>query len=216
MELCEKCGAELNENGVCPKCSEEATISAKETETAIEEKPEAAPEAPASKPSTSDTGVIKRVIAALAALALIVCCFLLTGRSAKSTAKQYVKAALNGNAKKIVKLLPKDEIKFMLDVNFDGDKGKMYDEIEKSTGFLKKALEAQNIKPSDVKIKVKDVEDMNNDELKAAKIKLHNIKIKKGKKVKLELTIPGEDDKQELTIDTVKLGRKWYVSESGF
>ena len=219
MDLCEKCGTELNEQGICPNCGVEEAANetvnevveeaANEAEEVVEEVEQKAEEAAESKPAMPDKGLLTRIIAAIVALAVIIGCFALTGRSYKKVAKDYMNAVLNGQPKKIAKLLPKDVVDLYTEVMYDGDKEKFYDSIN-DMSYLSKEIEEKDIKPSKVKVKIKDVEDLGDNELKSAKLAFHSKKIKKGKKVTLEVTLPGEDNAREYTVTTVKKGRKWY------
>ena len=198
MELCTKCGTELNEEGVCPNCS-----------AAEEKQPEPAEET-TNKPSTAGNGKLNRLIAALVVIALLIACYAFTGRSYKKVAKDYMNAVLRNEPKKIAKLIPKDTADIILDAQYDGDKEKFYEALN-DMSYLSKEIEDKDIKPSKVNVKIKDAEDMDEDELKGAKILYHSKNIKKGKKVTVEVKLPEEDNTREYTVVAVKKGRKWYL-----
>ena len=175
MKFCEFCGAPMEDNvNFCGSCGK------KQTEEAVEM-------AATSKKAGGFDFKNAPVIGAAVVVVLIL--FLLFGgRGPEKTAKQFMKAVVRGNAKKVVKLLPKDMVKEMMD-EADMSKKELVEELDESLGYFADELEDYKFS-----YEVDDVDDIKGEELKDIKDDLKEMgvskkKVKKAKEVEVEMTM---------------------------
>ena len=204
MKFCEFCGAPMEDNvNFCGSCGK------KQTEEAVEA---------AATPKKAGGFDPKNVPVIGAAVVVVLILFLLFGgRGPEKTAKQFMKAVVRGNAKKVVKLLPKDMVKEMMD-EADMSKKEIIEELDESLGYFADELEDYKFS-----YEVDDVDDIKGEELKDIKDELKEMgvskkKVKKAKEVEVEMTMrekgasKDEEETESLTIVVVKIGRNWYVA----
>ena len=204
MKFCEFCGAPMEDNvNFCGSCGK------KQTEEAVEM---------AATSKKSGGFDLKNAPVIGAAVVVVLILFLLFGgRGPEKTAKQFMKAVVRGNAKKVVKLLPKDMVKEMMD-EADMSKKEPVEELDESLGYFADELEDYKFS-----YEVDDVDDIKGEELKDIKDELKEMgvskkKVKKAKEVEVEMTMrekgasKDEEETQSLSIIVVKIGRNWYVA----
>ncbi len=206
MKYCINCGNQLNGEKFCPKCG-----AAVETET------EKAPEST----SVGGNGAIKKVILGVAVIAVVVvACVLFSGRSYKKVVKDYMKATIKADSEKLVSLLPDSVVDCIIDDDYDGDRDEMMDDIDDTLDDIDEQLYSYGVKTSDISYKIKDAKDMPNDDIHdlEKEYRKAKIKIKKAKKVEVEITIPQNDKKNSTTVEigVAKIGRSWYLIDFDF
>lgn len=208
MKFCEFCGAPMEDNvNFCGSCGK------KQTEEAVEMA------ATSKKAGGFD---LKNAPVIGAAVVVVLILFLLFGgRGPEKTAKQFMKAVVRGNAKKVVKLLPKDMVKEMMD-EADMSKKELVEELDESLDEYKE----EYLDGYKFSYEVDDVDDIEGEELAELKdyLKMMGIpkkKVKKAKEVEIEVTRreKGADRDEEETesesVIVVKIGRNWYIATSG-
>ena len=206
MKFCEFCGAPMEDNvNFCGSCGK------KQTEEAVEV---------AATPKKAGGFDPKNVPVIGAAVVVVLVLFLLFGgRGPEKTAKQFMKAVVRGNAKKIVKLMPKDVVKETLEET-DMTKKELIEELDESLEYFSEYLEDYKFS-----YEVDDVDDIKGEELKELKEDLKEMgvskkKVKKAKEVEVEMTVrekgasKDEEETNSLTIIVVKIGRNWYVANA--
>jgi len=154
---------------------------------------------------------------AIAAVVLILVFVLFGGRSYKSTVKQYFNASFDGNAKKIINLLPDKMVDYALEESgYDQDElnellddvgEELQDYIDMLNNYLGDNWKATYKIANTEKVTGDDLEDIQKD------YKKMDIKVSAAKEVELELTIKSGDTEQSNTmrIYLVKVGRSWYL-----
>ena len=206
MKFCEFCGAPMEDNvNFCGSCGK------KQTEEAVEA---------AATPKKAGGFDPKNVPVIGAAVVVVLVLFLLFGgRGPEKTAKQFMKAVVRGNAKKIVKLMPKDVVKETLEET-DMTKKELIEELDESLEYFSEYLEDYKFS-----YEVDDVDNITGEELKELKDELKEMgvskkKVKKAKEVEVEMTVrekgasKDEEETNSLTIIVVKIGRNWYVANA--
>ncbi len=206
MKFCEFCGAPMEDNvNFCGSCGK------KQTEEAVEV---------AATPKKAGGFDPKNVPVIGAAVVVVLVLFLLFGgRGPEKTAKQFMKAVVRGNAKKIVKLMPKDVVKETLEET-DMTKKELIEELDESLEYFSEYLEDYKFS-----YEVDDVDNITGEELKELKDELKEMgvskkKVKKAKEVEVEMTVrekgasKDEEETNSLTIIVVKIGRNWYVANA--
>ena len=215
MSFCENCEHELNGEQFCPSCGKEAPIHEPEADTTVES-------AVNTVKTTNPTNVVELVksklgiiIAVLVVVVVIVGAFVLTARGPEDVAKQYMKAYVKGDAKRIVSLMPKKVVNYALEVYYGGDKDDIIDELKDELDTFAEEVENMDAKMSKVTYKIEDTDKMKKDIIKMYEEAFEDIDldIKKGKIIEIELTIPDGDDEETKTryISVVKIGRSWYL-----
>ena len=210
MKICPTCGAQLNDDAVfCAACGNAVP-------TAVEAAPQIDGFAPAAaQPSGGNKKALIAIVAvaAVAAVVLVIVLFSTLFSSPKSTVKAYFRAMNSRNASKIVKLeYPKPVLEYMEDED-DKDKDDIIDSIE-DRFELKDKLYGDDWKYKDIKItKVKDMKDDDFEELQEELEDELDMKITDAKIVKVDYTIEGEDDDQDVEdaeFAVIKYKGKWY------
>jgi len=198
MDICKSCGSELNGSDICPSCGAKASGD----------------NAVSAQDRRSGKGFIKM---AVFIVIIAVCYFLFFGgRGYETTAKQYVNAIRNGDAKKIVSLLPQKYSDYIAKYKFGGSKGDYIKNRQELLDDLKKTLSDKDIKITDVKFKIDDKYVADKEDLKSVR-KLRKLgTAKKAMNLDIELTvkIDGEEKYASFDLILVKLGRSWYVYDS--
>lgn len=207
MKFCEFCGAPMEDNvNFCGSCGKQQTEEAVVTTE------------PAKKSVKLDPKNIKVIGAAV--VVVLVLFFIFGGRGPEKTVKQYMKATLKGNAKKIVKLMPKDIVDEAAEQE-DMTKKELIEELDET---LDEALEYME----DYKIsyEIDDVDDIKGEELSELKDELKEMglakkKVKAAKEVEVEVSVREKGASKDeamtnsTTVTVVKIGRNWYLAGFG-
>lgn len=203
MKYCTNCGNELHGEKFCTKCG---------TKTGID----VAPEVVASLPVKKEKKFIGKFIAILVVLGIVITGFmLLTSRSYEALVKDYVKATINGDAEKIVSLMPESLVDYIAEEEYDGDKKEMIYDLEDEFDDMVEQLEDYGVDLKTISYEILEVEEMDEDEIDdlCDEYRRAELKIKEGKELKVELKIPmdGQERTNSIYIDVVKIGRSWYL-----
>ena len=211
MKICPTCGAQLNDDAVfCAACGNAVPA-------AVEAAPQIDGFAPAAaQPSGGNKKALIAIVAvaAVAAVVLVIVLFSTLFSSPKSTVKAYFRAMNSRNASKIVKLEYPKPILEELEDEDDRDKDDLIDSIE--DGFeTKDELYGDDWKYKDIKItKVKDMKDDDFEDLQEICEDEYDMKITDAKIVKVDYTIEGDDDENEVEdreFIVIKYKGKWYI-----
>lgn len=203
MKYCTNCGNELHGEKFCTKCG---------TKTGID----VAPEVVASMPVKKEKKFIGKLIVVLALLGILSTAFmLLTSRSYEALVKDYVKATINGDAEKIVSLMPDSLVDYIAEKEYEGDKKEMIFDLEDELDSMVEQLEDYGVDLKTISYEILEVEEMDEDEIDdlCDEYRRAELKIKEGKELKVELKIPmdGQERTNSIYIDVVKIGRSWYL-----
>lgn len=205
MKFCEFCGAPMEDNvNFCGSCGKQQTEEAVVTTE------------PAKKSVKLDPKNIKVIGAAV--VVVLVLFFIFGGRGPEKTVKQYMKATLKGNAKKIVKLMPKDMVDEALE-QADMSKKEFIEELDE---MLDEAVEY--MEDYKVSYEIDDVDDIKGEELSELKDELKEMgvakkKVKAAKEVEVEMSIrekgasKDEAMSNSMTVTVIKIGRNWYLAD---
>lgn len=201
MEICKKCGSELSDSGFCTKCG--AGVADEESNAV----------------SDREKKKGKSFIKSIVVVAIIVACYIVFfgGRGYRTTVQQYVNAIKNGNASKIVSLLPTKYADHIIRNNFKGDRQDFIDSRQMLLDELQEQFSAKNIDITKVKYSIDDKYSFDKDDLKAVKQKRKMGSAKKAMKVDIELSanVNGKEKYASFGLILVKFGRSWYVYDTG-
>lgn len=202
MKYCTNCGSELHGEKFCTKCG---------TKTGIDIAPEVV-----SLPVKKKKKFLGKFIAFIVLLAVVITGFmLLTSRSYEALVKDYVKATIDEDAKKIISLMPDSLVDYIAKDEYDGDKKEMIYDLEDELADMVGKLEDYGVDLKTISYEILEVEEMDKDEIDdiCDKYRRAELKIKEGKELKVELRIPidGEERTNSIYIDVVKIGRSWYL-----
>lgn len=203
MRYCTNCGNELHGEKFCTKCG---------TKTGIDVAPEVVTPLPVKK----EKKFIGKLIMVLALLGISITAFmLLTSRSYEALVKDYVKATMNGDAEKIVSLMPDSLVDYIAEKEYEGDKKEMIFDLEDELDGMVEQLEDYGVDLKTISYEILEVEEMDEDEIDdlCDEYRRAELKIKEGKELKVELKIPmdGQERTNSIYIDVVKIGRSWYL-----
>jgi len=213
--FCTSCGAQVPDGAyACPGCgaiqAQNATpVNPTPTNTYVAPAPTPAqynPSAPAQKSTSGIIGMVAVGIIAIIVIALIASIF---GGGYKKPIKNLFEGIEKSDWKKFSSAFPEERFKKMEKAS-DGD-----DYIEGITEMLEDDY-GKNIK---ISFKIKDKEKLDKDDIEDLEDDYEDtyeekIKIKK---LEVESTVKGKDDKDTDTADMVvgKIGLKWYILEGG-
>lgn len=199
MRYCINCGNELGDTKFCVKCGTKA-----------------ADELP-----LPNSGIAQKKTPAAVIAIILICAigfggfWIFGGRSYKSVVKKFMKAVIDGDAEKIVSLMPSSLIDYVAEEEYDGDKEDMISDLADQLEASLDELDENDIKASDISYKIIDEEDMDKDDIKEYKREFRkaDLKIKEGKKIEIEVTLPADDDEETYTrdLEVAKIGRSWYL-----
>ncbi|MBR5615306.1 MAG: zinc ribbon domain-containing protein [Clostridia bacterium] len=218
--FCKNCGNQIPDGvAFCAACGTAAAPAAPAAEAA-----------PAANPAQAAIAAVKgnntiKLIAVVAAIAIVLGLFigLLGGGSAKSVAKKYVEAQINGDTKAMYGLMAGKMQKYVEEELMDDYKDEIFDYMEEQCDEMdikakvnnfnqyyaaSKKLNAAQMKEQygkgyKVKIEVREVENMRSSELEelqdaydsdALEDYINADKIKKGKIVTVKVIIDGKED----------------------
>ena len=158
---------------------------------------------------------MKKVLCIICALAMILSCTSCGVRSFEALVEKYVEASLNGDAEKIVSLMPESLVEVVAEEEFDGDKEDMIYECEDMLDDVVDMLEEYDVDLKTITYEITDVEDMDNDDIDDIEDEYRKARldIKEGKYIEVELCIPieGEERTNSIYFEVVKIGSYWYL-----
>lgn len=203
MKYCTNCGNELHGEKFCTKCGMKTGI-------------DVAPAAVTPLTVKKEKKFLGKFIAILVVLGIVITGFmLLTSRSYEGLVKDYVKATINGDAEKIVSLMPDSLVDYIAEEEYDGDKKEMIYDIEDEFDDMVEQLEDYGVDLKTISYEILEVEEMDEDKIDdlCDEYRRAELKIKEGKELKVELKIPmdGQERTNSIYIDVVKIGRSWYL-----
>ena len=169
----------------------------------------------AAKSSNQNRTVGIIAVAAVAVIVLVLGILLFGGRSYKSTVKQYINATFDGNAKKIVQLIPKKVVNTAIDDYFD-DRDELIEEMDESLEYALDWFDTLYGEDWRVSYKIIDADDITGKSLKSVKDEYedeYDVKVTAAMKVEVELTIKydGDETTQTMNIRLIKVGSSWYI-----
>lgn len=203
MKYCTNCGNELHGEKFCTKCGTKIGI-------------DVAPEVVTPLPVKKEKKFLGKFIAILVVFGIVITGFILfTSRSYEGLVKDYVKATINGDAEKIVSLMPDSLVDYIAEEEYDGDKKEMIYDLEDKFDDMVEQLEDYGVDLKTISYEILEVEEMDEDEVDdlCDEYRRAELKIKEGKELKVELKIPmdGQERTNSIYIDVVKIGRSWYL-----
>ncbi len=216
-KFCEKCGALIEDDKTfCPSCGAQA----------------ATPAAPA---SNSIGDIIKNLPdnvrkLALAAVAIILAVILIStifGGSGYNKAVNNYEAVMNGKAKKLEKLAPKEYWEYMADEadeDVDDYIDDKIDDFEDNYDDTLDYLEEEYGNHVKIKLKVEDKKKLTDKKIENLaeylddKYDIKEKSVKKGYELEIEATIKGSDDEDddEMELYAIKIGGSWYLMNCNF
>ncbi len=225
-KFCGNCGTQLDDNAaVCTNCGASVSLVASKNNSGtpaenvistIKEK-----SGPFVEKLKSDKKFLFTVLGGVVAaiLVLVLLFSLLFGGGYKRAVNNYIDAEYYGSFKSAVKCMPDEFWEYMEDeMNMDMDD--LEDDFEESFEYREDELKDEYGKNYKVKYKITDKDELDDDDLDEIKDNLKEMGIKKkdvkkAMEVELELTIKGSEDKDtdDITLNLVKIGSKWYVFE---
>lgn len=220
--FCGKCGTQNPDTAAfCKKCgtrlNNQAKLTAKTTPR-VPVKTESQSKRPVPQNKRRQNKNTKKIaVVAIAAVVLMLAFVLFGGRSYKSTVKQYFDASFDGNAKKIINLLPDKMVDYALEES-GYDQDELNELIEDVGEELKDYIDMLDNYLGDnwkATYKIANVEKVTGDDLEDIQkdYKKMDIKVSAAKEVELELTIKSGDTEQSNTMRLylIKVGRSWYL-----
>lgn len=207
--FCGKCGAKNEDNAeVCSNCGAQLKVN-KSTQISLS--------LPEQNERNKRMGIIAVVIVAIAAILISVFLF---GGGYKSTIKKYVNASFEGDAKSLLKLIPKKMVGYVLEEA--KQEGYYLSDTEDLIPYLNEELREQldyldsyfgeGWKYSYEITEEEDVKDTDLEDIKVEYKKL-GIKVSDAKSVDVEITATSDETEasNSLYIDLIKVGHSWYV-----
>ena len=157
------------------------------------------------------SGNMKIIISVVIILVISVVIFLFTGRSYEKVIDEYMKAALDGDAEKVMSLMPKEDVEFLALVNYDGEEDELFYEMQDELSSLASELESKHIDKDKIRYTIEEELDMDVDSLiKAMNDEGIDLNIKEAKSVSIKVRIPTLGSK-EVMLTVGKVGRSWYI-----
>lgn len=164
----------------------------------------------------------KNRVIGIAALVVIIILgiALFGGRSEKSTIKKCVEGQMEGKAKKVVKLLPKEMVEAACEEGGYLDKKELIAELDEEIQKQLEQIEEVYGKGWKYDYEIVEKEDKSIEELREMRQEYqedYNVKldIKKAKEVEIEITVSSKDKEDSTTntiwVDLIKVGRSWYI-----
>lgn len=234
--FCKNCGHEIKEGAAfCPNCGNKlekkgnipsyryGQINNAKSVNRLKKKKMSPKKKKKFKIIAGITGVI--IVAAIIAISVY-------NMDYKHVVNAYIKEDLSGDensAEKEYKLLSKETKEAMLNEykedNEGADEKEMLEESQKTLDNMMDALETEYGENWKYSFEIKKVEDASRKEIrewkqdiKDAKVKF-NREVRGMKKVTVKLRLQSEDgkknDKTDMDITVVRLGRKWYIGKTG-
>ncbi len=158
---------------------------------------------------------MKKLLCVLFILILMLSCASCGASSYERVVDTYIQASFEGDAKKILSLMPDSFVDCVVEEEFEGDKEEMIYELEDMLDELVDMLEEYEIDLKTISYEIVYVQDMEFDDIDDIEDEYRkaDLDIKEGKEVKVELKIPinGEERTNSMYIDIVKIGTSWYL-----
>lgn len=157
------------------------------------------------------SGNMKIIISVVIILVVSVVIFLFTGRSYEKVIDEYMKAALNGDAEKVISLMPKEAVEFLTLDDYEGEKNELFYEIQDDLSSMISRLESKHIDKEKISYTIvsepnisvdSEISDMNAEGI--------DLNVKEAKKVAVKVRVPTADPKN-IYFPVVKIGRSWYI-----
>ncbi len=157
------------------------------------------------------SGNMKIIISVVIILVISVVIFLFTGRSYEKVIDEYMKAALDGDAKKVMSLMQKEAVEFSALVDYDGEEDELFYEMQDALSSFVSTLESKHIDKDKISYTIEEELDMDVDSLiKEMNDEGIDLNIKEAKKVFIKVRIPTLGSK-EVVLTVCKVGRSWYI-----
>ena len=207
--FCSNCGTEMGDEQFCINCGAKATDNYIVQNNYGENN--------VSKSRNSGKGVFSAIIVIVLICAIgIGGLWFFGGRSYQSLVKTYVDASMNGDAKKLVSLLPEGRIQDMIDSWYD-DKDAIIEDLQEdlddSLSQIKNIL-GNNYKISYNILDEHDYKGSEFVEFKEDYLNEYDTKISAAKELTVELVVSskGQERSKEVTFTVIKVGHSWYIS----
>lgn len=206
--FCRNCGKQIPDRAVfCPECGAKQNITGNGVQL---EKPGASGDK--KHISNKTIGIIVVALIAAAVIALSFLCF--GGRSYKKVVNDMITASIDGDAKTIFYLMPKNVRKAILEEgDFKNDQeaiASMSDYLSSYSGLITgmnvdhKITKVRNLDKAEIDEIIDDYEIM----------EIENFHIRAAKEVEVELSVSsgsGESKVGTMDLVIIKLGRSWYI-----
>ncbi|MBR6812552.1 MAG: zinc ribbon domain-containing protein [Oscillospiraceae bacterium] len=219
-KFCSACGA-VNEAAQAPEAP-----AAPQQQAAPQQHIPAQPQQPhhvhTAPKASSNTKVGMIAAGILAVIVVVLAVIIFGGRGPKATVNQFLKGTFNGNANQIVKLMPKKQVKAIIEEEYHGDKKDMVEDLDDMLDEMLDMLSEADIK---TKFKITDIDKLDRDDTEDCEEELNsqfdtNIKVKKAKVITAEITFRSKefDEKYENEIELTvgKIGSSWYILDADF
>lgn len=167
--------------------------------------------------------VDKRIVLLGGAVAIVlvlvlVISLLFGGRSAKATVDKFIDATYTGNIKTIMKLVPKDILEYAMEESGydEDDLEELYEDAEDSFEDMQDWYEDYYGKDWEYSYEIEDMDDLSKKKLRDLQELYEDefdVKVKAAKKVEVEITLEGEEEKSKNTMELtlIKVGGSWYL-----
>jgi len=211
--FCTNCGADLGNERFCVKCGTKAD------DNFIPQRSGA--QFDFARRIGGGKGPIMAVMAIVLVCAIgVTCFFACSGRSYKTVIKQMFDATLSGDVKKIISLVPEEQMRYEYS-DWDTNKKARIEEIQKQVKSTSDSLKSIIGEGSKLDYKITNDRDYTGSELSDIKDeykKKYNLNVAAAKEltVQIKVKILGVEKTQDSKIKVVKIGRSWYLSDLGF
>ncbi len=211
---CGKCGAQQADDAAfCSECGAKLQTTSQSANPVPEaDVNTAAPMPVQQKQKNRIIGIA--AVAVLVIVVIVLGVLIFGGRSYKSAVKQFMKGTFEGDAKAIMKVLPKDYLNVMMEEEGYDSKKEAQEDLQKQ---LDRTIKLLNQQFDDWKYsyEITETEDYSKKDLKDLNEDLeeYGIQAKAAKDVTVDVTLKSKDGKetndQEVTV--IKIGGSWYL-----
>lgn len=198
---CISCGSELKVGAkFCAKCGTATSLNNLSSQQATKQKP-------------MKTRIIVAIIV-LIAISVVV----FSGRSYKTTLKQYVDATMNGDAKKVVSLMPKEYVEEAIRSGEYDSKSELINDLDDALKYTTEALKENFGKRWKYSYEIDNVHTYSKDDMDMYFYYFDygdiSKKVDEIKEMEYTITISGDGEEGSASENILlyKIGRSWYIS----
>ncbi len=157
------------------------------------------------------SGNMKIIISVVIILVVSVVIFLFTGRSYEKVIDEYMKAALEGDTKKVMSLMPKESVEFLALDDYEGEKNELFYDVQDKLSSMLSKLEERHIDTAKISYTIVSESNISVDsEISDMNAEGIDLDVKEAKKVTVKVRVPTVDPKN-IYFPVVKIGRSWYI-----
>ncbi len=208
MKFCTQCGNQLGDEKFCTKCG------APVPQDNIGEYVNTSSAAGRGK---SNKNIMLMAIAAVVLVIVVICVVKIFGGGYRSVANEYMEAMLDGDAEKIMSLMPDKYIDYIAEERYDGDRDEMTADLQDSLDEAFEEFEEEGVDVSDISYKIVEIRDWDKEDISDYNENFAEegvgIKFSNAKTVKIEVTVSADGAKETDTdyCLVAKIGGAWYL-----